>query len=134
MVFVGKEYFKINHLLPLLFNLAWGCTFLGKNVIPSPALKEFLMRCLKQFIIYIWMSVSPIEMNAYLIKIVEETGIDIDLQWIMWQPYFWKSVRMTLTLSKWGLESPPGLPKLQSSIAWLKTPCIGAFFISLKSY
>ncbi len=41
---------------------------------------------------------------------------------------------MTLTLSKWGLRSPPGLPKLQGSILGVKTPQIEAFFISLKSY
>jgi hypothetical protein len=41
---------------------------------------------------------------------------------------------MKLTLSKWGLGSPLGLPKLQSSIARFKTPCIGVFFISLESY
>jgi hypothetical protein len=41
---------------------------------------------------------------------------------------------MTLTLPKWGLESPPGLPKLQSSIARVKTPCLEVLFISLKSY
>ncbi len=52
----------------------------------------------------------------------------------MSQPHFWKSVRMTLTLPKWGLGSPPGLPKLQSSIAGVKTPRIGVFFISLESY
>jgi hypothetical protein len=50
------------------------------------------------------------------------------------QPHFWKSVRMKLTLSKWGLGSPPGLPKLQSSIAGVKTPCIVMFFISLENY
>jgi hypothetical protein len=38
---------------------------------------------------------------------------------------------MRLTLPKWGLGSPSGLPKLQSSIAGVKTPHIGAFFISL---
>jgi hypothetical protein len=27
------------------------------------------------------------------------------------QPHFWKNVRMTLALSKWGLGSPPGLLK-----------------------
>jgi hypothetical protein len=27
------------------------------------------------------------------------------------QPHFWKSVRMTFTLSKWGLWSPSGLSK-----------------------
>ncbi len=52
----------------------------------------------------------------------------------MWQPHFWKSVKMTLTLPKWGLGSPLGLPKLQSSIIRFKTPCIGVLFISLKSY
>jgi len=39
---------------------------------------------------------------------------------IMSQPHFWKSVRMTLTLPKWGLGSPLGLLKLQSSIAGVK--------------
>ncbi len=52
----------------------------------------------------------------------------------MSQPYFEESVRMRLTLSKWGLGSPPRLPKLQSSITGVKTPCIGAFFISFKNY
>jgi hypothetical protein len=46
----------------------------------------------------------------------------------------WKSVRMRLTLPKWGLGSPPGLPKFQSLIARVKTPRIGAFFILLESY
>jgi hypothetical protein len=41
---------------------------------------------------------------------------------------------MKLTLPKWGLGSTSGLPKLQSSIAEVKTPCIGAFFISLERY
>jgi len=41
---------------------------------------------------------------------------------------------MRLTVPKWGLGSPPGLPKLQSSIAGVKTPLIGAFFISLEIY
>jgi len=41
---------------------------------------------------------------------------------------------MKFTLPKLGLGSPPGLPKLQSSITRAKTPCIGAFFISLESY
>jgi len=50
------------------------------------------------------------------------------------QPHFWKSVRMTLTLLKWGLGSPPRLSKLQSSIVGVKTPRLEAFFISLESY
>jgi len=41
---------------------------------------------------------------------------------------------MTLTFLKWGLGSPPGFLKLQSSIARVKTPCLEAFFISLKNY
>jgi hypothetical protein len=52
----------------------------------------------------------------------------------MSQPHFWKSVRMTLTLPKWGLGSPSRLPKLQSSIAGVKTPHLEAFLISLKIY
>ncbi len=50
------------------------------------------------------------------------------------QPHFWKSVRMTFTLPKWGLGSPMGLPKLQSSIAGVKTHCLEAFLISLEIY
>ncbi len=53
---------------------------------------------------------------------------------LLLQPYLWKSGRMTLTLLKWGLGSPPKLPKLQSLIAGVKTPCIEAFFISLENY
>jgi hypothetical protein len=50
------------------------------------------------------------------------------------QPHFWKSVRMTLTLPKWRLGSPPRLPKLQSSITGVKTPFLEAFVMSLESY
>jgi hypothetical protein len=50
------------------------------------------------------------------------------------QPHFEKSVRMKLTLPKWELGSPSGLPKFQSSIAGVKTPRIVAFFISLEIY
>jgi len=50
------------------------------------------------------------------------------------QPHFWKNVRMTLTFPKWGLRSPLGLPKLQSSIAGVKKPRLEAFSISLKIY
>jgi hypothetical protein len=52
----------------------------------------------------------------------------------MSQPYFEKSVRMRLRLPKWGFGSPTGFSKVQSSILKVKTPCIGAFFISLESY
>jgi hypothetical protein len=49
------------------------------------------------------------------------------------QPYF-ERVKMILTLPKWGLESPLGLSKLQSSITGVKTPRFGALFISLENY
>jgi len=41
---------------------------------------------------------------------------------------------MKLTLLKWGLESPPGFSKLQTSIAGVKTPHIRVFFISSERY
>jgi hypothetical protein len=41
---------------------------------------------------------------------------------------------MKFTVPKWGLGSLPRLPKLQSSIAEVKTPHIGVFFISLENY
>jgi hypothetical protein len=41
---------------------------------------------------------------------------------------------MTVTLPKWGLGSPTGLPEFQSSIAGVKTPLFEEFFISLESY
>ncbi len=44
------------------------------------------------------------------------------------------SVKMKLTLPKLGLGSPPGLLKLQSLTAGVKTPHIGVFFISLEMY
>jgi len=82
-VLVGKEYFRINHLLPPSFNIAWGFTLLGKNIILRSTLKEFLLRCLEQFTIYIWTFALLPKMNDYLRKIVEETGIEIDLQRII---------------------------------------------------
>ncbi len=43
-------------------------------------------------------------------------------------------MKMKLTLLKLGLGSPSGLPKLQSLIAGVKTPCIRVLLISLESY
>jgi hypothetical protein len=40
---------------------------------------------------------------------------------------------MRLTLPKWELESPPGFPKFQSSIARVKTPLIKEFYVSLEA-
>jgi hypothetical protein len=51
---------------------------------------------------------------------------------IMSQPHFEVSVRMRLALPKVGTWSPPGLPKLQSSIAEVKTPRLEVFFILLE--
>ncbi len=51
----------------------------------------------------------------------------------MSQPHFEGSVRSPLTLPKMGLESPPGFPKTQSSIARVKTPRLEVFFILLES-
>jgi hypothetical protein len=41
---------------------------------------------------------------------------------------------MKFTLSKWGLGTPPGFSKFQTSIAEVKTLRIGVFLISLESY
>jgi hypothetical protein len=48
------------------------------------------------------------------------------------QPHFEANVRMRLTLPKVGTWSPPGLPRLQSSIAEVKTPWLEVFFIPLE--
>jgi hypothetical protein len=48
------------------------------------------------------------------------------------QPHFEGSVRLPLTLPKMGLWSPLGLPKIQRSIAGVKTPCLEVFFIPLE--
>ncbi len=82
-VLIGKDYFIINHLLSPLFNLVWGCTSLGKNIVPRSNLKEFLLRCLQQFTIYIWMFNKLGKMNTYLRKIVEDTCIEINPQRII---------------------------------------------------
>jgi hypothetical protein len=47
-VLVGKEYFRVDHLLPPPFNLIWGPTLLSKSIVPRPTLKEFILRCLEQ--------------------------------------------------------------------------------------
>jgi hypothetical protein len=43
-----------------------------------------------------------------------------------------RSVRLTLTLPKWGLGSPPGLPKAQNAITGVKSPLLEVFFIPLE--
>jgi hypothetical protein len=54
------------------------------------------------------------------------------MSFYMSQPHFEASVRMKLTLPKVGTWSPSGLPKLQSSIAGVKTLCLEVFFIPLE--
>jgi hypothetical protein len=48
------------------------------------------------------------------------------------QPHFGLSVRVKPTLPKVGSWSPPGLPKTQSSIAGVKSPCIWALLVPLE--
>jgi len=48
------------------------------------------------------------------------------------QPHFEASVKMTLALPKVGTWSPPGLLKLQSSIVGVKTPRLEVFFTLLE--
>jgi len=57
--------------------------------------------------------------------------MDYDLP-LMSQPHFEANVRMRLALPKVGAWSPPGLPKLQSLISGVKTPCLEVFFIPLE--
>jgi len=68
------------------------------------------------------------------VGILKGVFLRVDLRSFMSQPHFWKSVRITFTLPKWGLGSPPGLSKFQSLIVGVKTPCLEAFFISLEIY
>ncbi len=67
---------------------------------------------------------------------VVETHFEVDITNIevhnLSQPHFEGSVRSPLTLPKMGLESPPKLPKTQSSIAGVKTPRLEVFFILLE--
>jgi hypothetical protein len=50
------------------------------------------------------------------------------------QPHFEGVVRSPFTLPKMGLGNPLGLLKTQSTIARVKTPCIGAFLVPLERY
>jgi hypothetical protein len=50
----------------------------------------------------------------------------------MSQPHFEGSVRLPFTLLKMGVWSPLGLPKIQKTIAGVKTPCIEVFIIPLE--
>jgi hypothetical protein len=52
----------------------------------------------------------------------------------MSQPHFEASVRMKLALPKVGTWSPPKLPRLQSSIAGVKTPHLEVFSMFWKGF
>ncbi len=83
-VLVRKWYFSINHMLTLPYNISTHYPpILNKMVIWKPCLKEFLMRCIKQFIVNIWTLVRPYKRKTYLKKIVEETSVNIDPQRII---------------------------------------------------
>jgi hypothetical protein len=58
--------------------------------------------------------------------------INVHIIYNLSQPHFEGGVRSPLTLLKMGLENPPRLPKIQSAIVGVKTPCIEAFFIPLE--
>jgi hypothetical protein len=62
------------------------------------------------------------------------TVINLYISLQLLQPHFEASVRMKLTLPKVGTWSPSGLPKLQSSIAEVKTPRLEVFFRPLERF
>jgi len=80
---------------------------------------------------------------------VDEGGLNskifVDVSWLgpskiatsstkVSQPHFEASVKMRLALPKVGTWSPQRLPKLQSSIAGVKIPCLEVFFIPLERF
>jgi hypothetical protein len=69
-----------------------------------------------------------------MIKFIKKTPTSISQWHGGWvsQPHFEGNVRSPLTLPKMGLESPLGLPNIQSSIAGVKKPRLEVFFIPLK--
>jgi hypothetical protein len=96
---------------------------------------------------YILKNLDPFEIplkHIILLHFKENLTIKLfQVAWKQWrtfyigcvsQPYFEGSVRIKLTFLNLGLGSLPGLPKFQSSIVGVKTPCIRVFFISLESY
>jgi hypothetical protein len=61
-------------------------------------------------------------MHIFMLKVCKNASQALHVTTLLWE-----SVRMKLTLSKLGLGSPLGFPKLQNSIAGVKTLCIRAF-------
>jgi hypothetical protein len=50
------------------------------------------------------------------------------------QPHFWEECEDDIHKPEMGTWESSGLPKLQSSIAGIKRPCLEAFFMSLEIY
>jgi len=70
-VLVGKEYFRINHLLPLLFNLVRGPTLLSNSTVPRPILKDSSLGFYNSFLfIYggLYMEVCSTYQNECLLE------------------------------------------------------------------
>jgi hypothetical protein len=77
----------------------------------------------KWFVLFLWLSwvVANFLWTFQILSLYLKAQSSIELPTLV-ATLLWKSVRMRLTLLKWGLGSPSGLPKLQSSIARVKTP------------
>jgi hypothetical protein len=98
------------------------------------------MNCLNTQIV----EAMPEREHIFLSENLVETGDDkamvigmeflntITLASMLSQPHFEASVRMKLALPKVGTWSPPGLLRLQSSIAGVKTHYLELFFIFLE--
>ncbi len=70
--------------------------------------------------------------NEFASSKMDFLGHVLPREGVMSQPHFEASVRMRLTLPTMETWSPPGLPKLHSSIARVKTPRLEVFFIPLE--
>jgi hypothetical protein len=57
------------------------------------------------------------------------TCVDVMLS----QPHFWKNVNMTLTLPKWGLTSPLGLPNFRVGLQGSKHLALGCSLYNWKA-
>jgi hypothetical protein len=70
--------------------------------------------------------------NKYMHKVSQSLNAPTHRTFLS-QPHFGRSVRVKPTLPKVGSWSPPGLPKIQNSIAGVNSPRIWVFLVSLKS-
>ncbi len=70
----------------------WFCHLINvivfnKMVILKPRLKEFLMKCIEQFTLYLWILVQFHKMEMYLMKIMKRVKIMINFQRILVEIY-----------------------------------------------